>query len=42
MYAYAVGKRYNVELSGLERLASRMYAMRDEILKKLAVQKSGD
>jgi hypothetical protein len=42
VYAYAVGKRYNVELSGLDRLASRMYAMRDEIIKRLAVQKSGD
>jgi hypothetical protein len=37
VYAYAVGRRFNVESSGLDRLASRMYAMRDEIVKKLKV-----
>ena len=32
VYASAVGRRYHVELSGLNRLAPRMDAMRDDIL----------
>jgi len=34
VYAYAVGRKFDVELSGLNRLASRMYVMRDEILER--------
>lgn len=37
VYAFAAGRKFNVEVSGLDRLASRMYAMRDEILKRLEV-----
>lgn len=34
VYAFAAGRKFHVEVSGLNRLASRMYAMRDEILER--------